>query len=121
MSQMRLRRWGFRQAATSQDGLSAAKPILSASGSQSDGYRFAQPILQAAQANGSSDQLHILNTSGPAKTQLSKTDTATKMHLPKISSMAGSRNSARFIDLFNGVFILDADLNTLAPRLAALD
>jgi hypothetical protein len=43
------------------------------------------------------------------------------MHLPKISSMAGSRNSARFIDLFNGVFILDADLNTLAPRLAALD
>ena len=30
----------------------------------------------------------------------------------------GSRNSARFIDLFDGVFVLEADLDTLLRRLA---
>lgn len=31
----------------------------------------------------------------------------------------GSRNFAAFIDLFDGVFVLDVDLNTLNQRLAA--
>jgi gluconate kinase len=31
----------------------------------------------------------------------------------------GSRNSSRFIDLFDGVFVLDIDVDTLGSRLAA--